>query len=229
MEPCRVTFRFANLVSVSDSPTHLDGLLAWASVEQARRNDDADLDRAAASLPLARSGEPEVFCASALQFDYMSPPSFRTLVRKTDVDDYAAALAHGRISLARPRDQLPVGAGPLRNYLVSYSVRQAAAATAWCIGDIDAVRNLLAEIKHVGRFGRMGYGLIVETTVEHDEEAVAKWKLRHLPWREDGYIPCLGNFQAPYWDKTTMTEVFSPPPQPLSVVRSPEIDAAAVA
>lgn len=229
MKPIRITFQFANLVSVSDSPLHLDGLLAWVAVEQARQNDEADLDRAAVSLPLARSGKPEVWCASALQFDYVSPPSFRTLVRKTDVEDYAAAVTQGRISLSRPRDQLPVGSGPLRNYLVSYSVRQAASASAWCIGDIDAVRTLLTEIKHVGRFGRMGFGLVVGTTVEHDADAMTKWKLRHLPWQEEGYIPCIGNFQAPYWDKTTMTEVYAPPPRPISIVRKPEIDGAAAA
>jgi CRISPR type IV-associated protein Csf3 len=227
MQPLRVTFRFANLVSTSDSPLHLDGLLAWSSVEQARRRGDTDLDRAAESLPLARHGKPSVWCASALQFNYLSPPSFRTLVRKTDVDDYVDAITKGRIRLSKPRDQLPVGSGPLRNHLVSYSVRQAGTATAWCVGDTDAVRSLLSEIKHVGRLGRMGYGLIVETTVEHDEDAATMWKLRHLPWREDGYIPCFGNVKAPYWEKTTMTEVFAPPPQPISIAAKSRSDVSA--
>jgi CRISPR type IV-associated protein Csf3 len=224
MEPLRVTFRFANLVSVSDSLLHLDGLLAWAAVERARQQGETDLDRAAESLPLARQGKPEVWCASALQFDYRSPPSFRTLVRKTDVDDYVDAIVKGRIKLAKPRDQLPVGSGPLRNYLVSYAVRQADFAVAWCVGDAQAVRGLLAQIRHVGRFGRMGYGLIEKVSVDRDDAAKEMWKLRHLPWREDGYLPCIGNFRAPYWDKTTMTEVFAPPAARISVARTGKIE-----
>lgn len=211
MQPLCVTFQFANLVSTSDQPLHLDGLLAWSSVEQARRAGETDLAAAAARLPLAREGEPAVWCASALEFSYRSPPAFRTLVRKTDVDDYADAITKGRIKLAKSRDQIPTGSGRYRNYLVSYTVRQADHAKAWCIGDADAVRDLLSEVRHVGRLGRMGYGLITAVSVEPDERAARMWKLRHLPWQEDGYLLCIGNFRAPYWDKTTMTEVFSPP------------------
>jgi CRISPR type IV-associated protein Csf3 len=217
MEPLRVEFKFANLVSISDQPLHLDGLLAWAAVEQARRDGEEDLDRAAVTLPLLRRGDPKVWCASALTFDYLTPPSFRMLVRKTDVEDYAEAISSGRIKLAKSRDQLPVMSGPLRDHLVPYSVRQADRALAWCLGDVESVRALLAEIRHVGRYGRMGYGLVTSISVEQDVEAEWKWKLRHLPWREEGYLPCIGNYRAPYWDKATMTEVFAPPVSPIVV------------
>src|SRR4051812_41174998 len=111
MEPLRIRFSFANLVSVSDQPLHLDGLLAWAAVEQARRRGETDLDRAAETLPLSRRGDPRTWCASALEFEFLTAPSFRTLTRTTDVQDYAEAISNGRIRLAKPRDKLPVVEG----------------------------------------------------------------------------------------------------------------------
>ena len=229
MEPLRVTFRFANLVSTSDTPLHFDGLLAWASVEQARRRGETNLDLAASDLPLACEGDPSVWCASMLQFEYTSPPSFRTLVRKTDIDDYVDAIGKGRIQLAKKRDQLPTSSGPLRNYLLSYAVRQATSATAWCVGDADAIRRLLTDIKTVGKLGRMGYGVVTSVSVDRDDVGATQWKLRHLPWREDGYIPCVGNFRAPYWNKATMTEVYAPPVIRNSAATPPRIDDVAAA
>lgn len=216
MEPLRVDFEFGGFVSVSDQSVHLDGLLAWAAVELARDRGEVDLDRAAATLPLSRRGEPKVWCASALQFDYLTPPQYRMLTRTTDVHDYAEGISSGRITTTKPRDQLPTGSGPLRNHLVSYTVRQAKSASAWCVGDPAEVRRLLKEIKYVGRYGRMGYGEVRSIDVVPDPAAKKNWKLRHLPWREEGYVAIIGNYEAPYWKKTTMSEVYAPPSMPIA-------------
>jgi CRISPR type IV-associated protein Csf3 len=211
MVPLRVTFDLSTHVSLTDVPLHLDGVLAWAAVEIATRDGVLDLDHAAAKLPLARKGDPEVWCASAIEFDFLDVPNLRLMTRTTNVEAYAEAIDNGQIKLSRERQNLPTDSGPLRNFMLTVPTRPCKTAHAWCIGDAGEIGKLLKEIKFLGKYGRMGFGCIEKITVEPDNKAKTAWKRRHLPWAEPGYLPVTGNFQAPYWNKSTMTKVYVPP------------------
>jgi hypothetical protein len=48
-----------------------------------------------------------------------------------------------------------------------------------------------------------------------------------LQGRDEVHLACIGNYRAPYGDKTTMTEVFAPPAREITIVESVEPESAA--
>ena len=81
-----------------------------------------------------------------------------------------------------------------------------AKAEAWCVGDADAVIDLMSRLRGVGKMVRNGYGLIQNVTVDPSEEAADKWRLRALPIDMDGVdgvadYPVQQCLRPPYWRK----------------------------
>lgn len=219
----KVTFGLDTPMVPSAYPIHLDALVAYAATQSALAAGDAteqsanSIRQLADNLPFGketRHGE-WVWQASALVPEVIGEQSVRMWTRKTNAYDYAARAASGALELgARTRNALDDGKpyagtidttrGLLKNQFEFYPVAEVFQLSAWCIGDVDQLEALLAPesgfVTHLGKRGRIGHGRIRSVTFSEAHDAIDRWKIRVLPWREsDAYEPMVAAFQPPYW------------------------------
>jgi CRISPR type IV-associated protein Csf3 len=224
MQPLKITFTFCTpVVRETERPMHLDGLLAWAVSEDAEAfgSDNPWRDADDLSHVLERHdppGNPEqwVWKASALKFTAAGDRYFANMVRTADPEAFMHAQDNLKLFDARrPRSYFDTQSGPDRAYQLLVPFQWMAKCEAWCIGDEEGVRELLAKVPGIGKQTRNGYGAISSVTVERDEEAASKWRLRSLPIVEPGpegaeYLYTLTALRAPYWKKTSWVHAKEP-------------------
>ena len=212
MVPLKITFCFSSPVAGdSDYPIHLDGLLAWARVDEATKAGAANPWQEQDDLPLAKAGNGDdwVWQASRLAFTPKAPRQLVNQQRKCDPDRFYADFE--RKYWKPTRGDTPPTINPLsgqqRAYQFYVPIQWMEKAEAWCVGDEARVRELLSRIDHVGKMGRNGFGLISRMDIEVDGGAQQQWKLRVLPLDVSGlesvsYGEVLSTPRAPYWEKT---------------------------
>ncbi len=194
---------------------HLDALLASAKVDECLRNGARSEDALAAQndLPLERSIEANgqwVWKASQLLFEPSSPPLNVQMTRRMDVD----LMAEDRDQVFSSRRRaVRIGTGPFRNYDLRVPVQWQKEVTAYGIGEVTSVHNLLLTIVSLGRLRRNGWGKIASLVVTPLRiGAVDHWKKRTLPlsFRSQA-LPehqlAQGTWRAPYWDRAKWGEV----------------------
>ncbi|MBK6616300.1 type IV CRISPR-associated protein Csf3 [Ottowia sp.] len=229
MQPLRVTLRLGEPIARGTFPLLLDGLLAWAVVDNELSmatdvNDTRLVSSLATGLPLETAvvGGHEVWCASAwmpvgrvgptCEIDpnsYSGISQQRILTRKSDLVDFSAAVASGLVRI-RTIDKDKIGPnayvldtsrGLFKNYHLSYTLKSVDALEAWCIGDPHLIEEYLRDIEFVGPKRRLGHGMVTSIEVVPDERAVDLWRLRPLPERSDD-IECVAvrmPARSPYW------------------------------
>ena len=212
MTPLKVIFQFQSpLVLESEYPIHLDALLAWCEAQEAEAagsdtpwQDAQDLSHL---LDPHGDGDDMVWKASRLVFTPMSERHKLNMIRKTDpeaiMEDYDA----GRFTHSRPVTRVDTRSGQSRAYQMLVPYQWMERAEAWAIGDEDEIRERLSLLKHVGKMGRNGFGIIKSIEVLPCPEAQDLWKIRVLPQGSAGapgveYVPAMHCLRAPYWEKT---------------------------
>lgn len=79
-------------------------------------------------------------------------------------------------------------------------------AVAWCVGDKEAVSNIINQVTHIGSKTRLGYGAVLAVSVIDDENAKKHWSKRVLPAghvlaENEDYAKSIETVRGPYWDK----------------------------
>lgn len=229
MEALRIEIDLVTPMVSPSMPIHLDALLAYAVTEDALSAME-ELD--GGEGPVRELAEPAmesvlgkaqqdgewVWMASALLPEDVGDAYLRMWTRKTDPYDIADRVGGGQIAI---RSKLPLKAfalnvdtvrGPLKNHFNFYPVREVGKLVAWCMGDAEVVYDLLeAHIQHVGHRRRSGHGKVKTIRVVQDAAAETLWKMRVLPWQEEGYLPMQAAFRPPYWAIENRLQAFCPP------------------
>ena len=221
MEPLRVTFTFtAPMMRHSEHPLHLDALVAWCVSEDAISAGSTDpwgdagdlsyaLDRAE-----AENGE-WVWKASALVFKPLRERELTTMIRRSDVVDYAHAYASKIIESRVTPASVNTRGGHLRAYQYMMPYQWMSSATAWCIGEREVLADLLPRLPGIGKQTRNGYGQIASIDVTVDEVAQRNWMRRVMPRQLADkapflYVPTQFPLRAPYWKKAERVLAMEP-------------------
>lgn len=209
MQPLRVTVRLGTPIARGAYPMLLDGLLAYAVVENEMsmaddENDPRLLSELAKALPFKKTaiGGHDIWCASAwmpvgrvdaagkLCEDSVSGATEpRLLTRKSDVHAIAMHIESGLIhakgidpnNIAPKAGVLDTARGLFKNTSMTYGLKAVWALEAWCIGDRDLIEQYLATIEFIGAKRRLGHGRVESWDVSLDDRAEALWRLRPLP------------------------------------------------
>jgi CRISPR type IV-associated protein Csf3 len=211
LSPLRLTWELATPMVVGAYPLHLDGLIAFAMSQEAKQIDfESWDDQADLILPIQREVRANQRCwkASALLPTEPGEHSMRFWTRKSDAYDYATRLKAGHLNVKTKFPLKPYAVkfdtarGTFKQMLKFFPVRQIHQVQAYCVGDMDRLAELLAPesgyITYLGAKARMGYGRIKSFSIDADEQAEMKWKLRVMPWPEEGTVQVEAASAMPY-------------------------------
>lgn len=211
-----IVFDLVTPVHAPTQPIHLDGLLAWAKAQRALRAGE-DPYAAAEDLPLAKclTTDADRWCwkASQVRFQNLHGRFRMMLIRRADT--WAMAVDHDAVHAGCPNVLSGlVGTGPYKAYKWTAPMLIAQQARAWCVGDPEAILDLLGDITHLGKLRRLDCGRIanVRVTPVTDPDD-PRWQLRTLPGQPDalpGFQPAVCTLRAPYWDRAQMTDAWEP-------------------
>lgn len=217
MQPLRIEFRLCTPWSPPSYGVHMDGLLAHMVVQESLRaaqpdmllNPDNELDYASliSDLPLEKYESEEGWCwkASKLKpIGYLGQER-RYLTAKTPVYAMARAIVDGVVE-SKGTSIIDTQRNFTKNSAMYYTLEHITGLHAWCIGDKDALTDLLSPLRAIGVKTRLGHGSLVAyedgsyVRIVEDEEALTKWKNRNLPDRlQDDMYPGIGTIHPPYW------------------------------
>lgn len=227
MHPMRVRWTLSTPMIPPAGGIHLDGLLAHAVVRRTLGSDvtalageGLSIRDVAGRLPLEQyrtqgAGDDQwVWKASLIELDAHPANSHATITGKTSLDHMTRMFCAGQIS-GRGL-QINTGSGPRRSYLLRYPMLNVREATAYAVGDIDAVADLLGEIVGLGRKVVAGFGHIADCQVQPCAAEECRWWWRTMPHAEatvisaESFTPAMGNLRSPYWDRTAQEPVLVP-------------------
>lgn len=223
MKPLKVVWQIATpLILPGNGLLHADALMAWAVTERAmaalRRAGDpipvgASIRSLAEELPLSKFVAPSgawCWCASALHFEREAHAgrSMTAMVRRTEVDDLLGLQAEG--ALRSRATKVNLASGPQRNFLLRFDLTYARTATAWMLGDAAAVQDLLGDVKHLGKKGASGFGVVNDFSVTQVPESECHWQRRAMPSPHSTHVPTAAALRPPYWDATSFTQTWVP-------------------
>lgn len=187
---------------------HLDSLLAWARVQE--ENGDWTV-RHDLPLDVERQGDAWCFKASIVSFNSLEPARLVHMVRRTDTNQIALDGNGGGLVLNMAT--INTSSGHLKGYAFHQATQLCDSATAWCVGDLDRVTELLGRVQSIGKLARNNFGLVEEFNVTPaDPREANKWMIRTLPeaFGESDVVAkakamgvefarAQGRHQPPYW------------------------------
>lgn len=233
MKPLRLTWQLATPIATSAYPIHLDDLVAYAQTQLKLRmaehnpHDEGQVRDLALDLPLGKEtrGDASVWQASALMppDDALISHGMRFWTSKTDSYDYAQRFAKGQLALrGKPETLKPYGlqintqGGLLKNGYKFYGIKRIPSLQAWCIGEPDALAELLdpamgSPLMWIGARGRSGHGRITSFEMVEDPAAEQMWEHRSLPWPHAGGVQMRLATHPPYWDAENQRTAWARP------------------
>ena len=226
MDAIRVEFALATPIVLPSMPIHLDALLAYAATEDALARGDShpggvrELANPVLETVLDKHTQDNewVWKASALMPEGIGDSYLRMWTRKTDPYDLSQRMetqiaTKSKFPLTKPFAlKIDTVRGLLKNHFNFYPVREVGKLIAWCVGDKESIYDMLeARINHIGQRRRTGHGQVKSIHVFDDVTANENWRLRILPWQEDGYQPVQAAFQPPYWASENRRVSYCPP------------------
>lgn len=207
MRPLHVVFRLATPMRAPEAPIHLDALLAWSAVHATGIMDLEQQER----LPLEKyhaSNSAWVWKASQLVFEAGHRQAL-PMTRRLDIGECAQDQG---IRFDAPRlNVLTPGTGPYKSYSFLAPLVAVAEAHAWCVGDQDAIRDLLARVTHVGKLARIDCGRVASIDVLPDDDPTAeRWTLRTMPDSRPGFHASVATLTPPYWRRESRVDAWEP-------------------
>jgi CRISPR type IV-associated protein Csf3 len=218
MQPLHIRIDLVSPLAAFDKrPSYLDGLLSGVYGERLLADQGASVARPgldpfqealnlSAFLEDTEIGGEMIWKASRLVPAWIGPLQWWTMTRRTDPLNYMWGQDTGLVKSNRA--SVDLNSGQERNYFWYLPIREASHLDAWCIGDPDAIRDLLGSARSIGKHRNNGFGLVSRVHVQHDEVAHQKWRWRPLPVEETGseedpaltYAPAFETVRPPYWD-----------------------------
>ena len=185
---------------------HLDGLLAWSLVTQAIavRTGAVDYDSIISDLPLDKH-DCGVWCASMFTPVGWLGQERRYMTAKTPVESMVRYIRDGAVD-TKGGAGIDTERGQAKNGQLFITLEHVQGLRAWCIGDADAVKDLLSRIDSVGVKSRIGFGTLRPFEdgslwrVTPSAEAAEGWKRRNAPVQlvKESH-QAVGSWRAPYW------------------------------
>lgn len=216
--PLRVEWRLATSWCPPPLGLHLDGLLAWAMVQQATADGEVidQYDAILDALPLGRyeTSSGWVWQASLIRGMNVRGSERRHMTTKTASEDFAHRMQDGRV-VGKPLTTIDTVRGPYKNDSFWYTVEHASRCVAYCLGDPERIAPLLDHITHIGKRVRLDHGRVapvdgLPARIVVDDEATARWRDRNMPEPGNGHQPMVGRLRPPYWVGEGMTTVWRP-------------------
>jgi CRISPR type IV-associated protein Csf3 len=211
MEPLRIDCRLAGPWCPPAFGLHLDGLLSWVLVEDAKkaRQTATSYESIIADLPLDQhvfdNEQGRVWCASLFTPVGWMGQERRYLTAKTNVEDMAHWIGEGVVD-KKGGSIIDTVRGLAKNSQAYYTIEHVRALRAWCVGDADAVQDLLSRVQAVGVKTRIGLGTLLPYDdgslwrVTPDLEAADMWRRRSSPVKLiDASYRAIGTWKSPYW------------------------------
>jgi CRISPR type IV-associated protein Csf3 len=201
---------------VPDRPIHLDALIGLVCLELATANGAEHPLEALNSLPLERyrQGDAWVWKASQFLLEQEGGIFWNHYVRVYDIQRWAADGLRGGIDMGR-RNQIPSGSGHQKAYSFNQPLAHIRRATAWFVGDGEAVESLLkSSVYALGKNRRSGWGRIDRIDVTQAPAGESEfWRRRSIPQefetlRLDGHYLTSANTKPPYWDRSTVQPAY---------------------
>lgn len=217
MTPFRVRIRLQTPIVEPSQPFHLDALLSALRVQAAeRQSETVDPRSVQHDLPLARYVSPGgewCFKASAFKLHRESEAFPWMMTGRSDLEQAAEDRQAGLLKLRAGAPN--TAGGPFKSSRFAVSLVWAW-LEAWGVGDVGAVRALLADCRQVG--GRRGtaFGKVASIEVRDILEPDCRWYWRALPIDcgdlpgQEERVPTVGHLRAPYWDRREHREVLVP-------------------
>lgn len=205
-----VRFGFRSPVAKPSYPIHFDAVLLYANAVTPEQEPSVRelLDRAVASHG---EGERRIYCCSALSF--IEAETFtRFNTRRFEVDVMARDIDAGLLR-AKPGSKVDTQRGDVKGLLADIPMMWASQARAYArVTDLEAFKQLLASVRQIGKFGRLGSGRV--RSIEFDPESQAPddaWMRRVLPFAVDGAAPLRATVSPPYWDRRRIQDAYLHP------------------
>lgn len=214
MTPLRIEWSLATPWCPPAGGIHLDGLIAWAMVQEAEAEGVAfaSYEEILADLPFAKH-ETEagwVWQASFLRPVAVKGSERRYMTAKTPSQDFAERMLDGRIS-GKPLSKVDTVRGPYKNDAFWYTIEHVDTLVAYCVGDPERIAPLLGHITHIGKRPRLDHGRVDgDPVLVEDAQAAKLWRNRHMPEPENGHEPAIGRLIPPYWMGEGATTIWRP-------------------
>lgn len=226
MTPLQIDCRLAGPWVPPSLGFNLDGLVAHALVNRHVRAADTsinDYDQIISDLPFDKH-ENGVWKASVFHPVGWLGQERRCLVGKTDTQHMSILIAQGTVE-AKGGSTIDTVRGIAKNAQVFFTIEHAQGMRAWCIGDADAITDLLADVTSIGVKTRMGFGALLEYPdgsywrIQECDEAQLHWMRRSSPTQliAESY-PAIGSWKPPYWRGSE--PIFRPIPDRLDMEAS---------
>ena len=207
--PLRVTFHLATPIVVPTFDKTLDAVLSWARVQQATAQGHADPISLQHDLPVARHlptvEQDWCFKASNLEYHWCGDRFMTFRIKRQKLTDYVDAFSSG---VLRKPPAVDSTRGVTAAGLYETARRPCDQIKAWCIGDPQALRELLRQVTFLGKMHARGAGQVQQIDVDEDDHALVAWTNRSLPVSSPllaadgaGRSDMLGALRAPYWKR----------------------------
>ena len=168
-------------------------------------------DALTADLPFELFEHEQGDCWKASTFEVVGyhEQTRRYMTAKTPVQAMALAIGRGLVD-PKGGSIIDTQRGPGKNSAFYYTLEFADGLQAWCIGDRDALEDLLSGVSAMGAKTRLGHGALQPYEdgrffrIVPDETAHVRWQHRNLPVRlHERLMPGAGALKPPYWRPTT--------------------------
>lgn len=207
--PFRVQWELFSPVVVPSMPIHLDALLSWARVQEAEHAGVVDSWATQHDLPLEQHATEHGWCfkASALAFEFAGEAQQLHYIRRSDIDELVAEPYMAGLFKLRSEKVLPAfdpQRGAYKASSVTVTQRFASQVTAYGVGDIDRVQQLLRRVDSLGKLRRRGKGSVRSFQVEECDAASQLWASRNLPVGSEfavNHALTQQRLHSPYWAK----------------------------
>lgn len=214
----RVTITLSSPMVEPDNLLHLDGLLAALRVRQAEAATAEPVDplQVQHDIPLERYTSPSgewVFKASAFQLQRETETRMWMQTGRTDLVRVAEDRQSGLLKLRTSKPNL--AGGPFKSSAYHYPVLWAC-LVAFCVGDKQAIENLLKDCDQIGGRRGVGSGKIQSIEVSAIQEMDCNWMYRAMPVDaanlkgQGEYAQAMKGLRPPYWDRTKHLPVLTP-------------------
>lgn len=200
----RIEFTLGSPVAVSPSPLYIDALLGAlnAGVHHLAINDGAVMGS-------------KVFLLDNFGVDGGTSSQRRGYTRKPPSEKCASeflrddGLLKTGMRIGSMSHKPSLGSGKLKTYGgedTYITARWYSNAVAWCVGDKDAVSEIINQVTHIGSKTRLGYGAVLAVNVVDDPDAFKHWSKRVLPIGHEratgnDYAKSIEAVRGPYWDR----------------------------